>query len=363
MTVSGTLLPYPLLQFLPPQPWLSSFFSATLPLLPTMPSQDLANVAWAATVWQGLAAKASSAAEEGTVAGRSAAVAVHAAAEAEAEIGRPEHRPFSREIDETSSSPPPLSPHQGSKHHGGQQLVSFHGGSDDSDEDAPAAPPAQSPPLLRLDSSLGSDSDEDAPVAQRWWSSPSGRSAQATAVPRLMAPPADLIQHPASPHQNSQKEDSLKQPLSPPPPSSVVAVAFGGSPSAIDQPLQPPSSAIVSVSSPAGVSATTIIPRRWQLQLLSQFEERIAASPLTRLTADSALHQPQQQQAGRIPSSSSPGLRPTLFSSPSSITPGRAVGAAALHFQPQALATLCWCIGQLRLLPAPWVPELLLQAG
>ena len=456
MTVSGTLLPYPLLQFLPPQPWLSSNFSATLPLLltiplppspflqflppqpwlsaffsatllllPTMPSQDLANMAWAATVWQSLAAKAA-AAEEGTATVRAAAAdaaqGVQAVAVADAVLEIPATRstggalaaasppltlphsdnrgrstasseadapqPSSSSTQRSKPSPSTLlsSPQQSGRRSSREQPLDSSPGGSDSDDDAPAAPPAQ-PLSLRLDASLGSDSDEDAPVvAHQWWSSSSGaasgRSAQAaTSVPRLMAPPTDLlIQHPL-PLQQQNREDPLKAPMSPQTlPLSSASHSLSPDSYSGDgvRPLSPSSanaSSATSVSvvraSSAGVSssaaevssAVSVIPRRWQLQLLSQFEERIAASPLTRLTADSALHQPQQQQAGRIPSSSSPGLRPTLFSSPSSITPGRAVGAAALHFQPQALATLCWCIGQLRLLPAPWVPELLLQAG
>ena len=415
-------------------------------------------MAWAATAWQGLAAKAA-AAEEGTATGRAAAAAaraVLAAAEGGTATGRaaaaaakqlqakqlqavamPDavlERPAARswggslaaagppltlphsdnrgrptvssEADapqlsssstqRTKPSPSTLSssPQRCGRRIREQPLDSSPGGSD-SDDDALVAPPAKPSPL-RLDSSLGSDSDEDAPVpAQRWWSSSSsgaasGRSARATSVPRLMAPPMDLIQHPAPPHQQQRQDDSLKASVMPQtlPSSSLSADSYGGT-----QQLSLPSSPLVSagassaagvssatsvfsaIASPAGVSssaaevssAVSVIPRRWQLQLLSQFEERIAASPSTRPTADSTLHQPQQQQqAGGIPSSSSsssPGLRPTLFSSPNSITSGRATGVAALHLQPQALATLCWCIGQLRLLPAPWVPELLLQAG
>ena len=406
-------------------------------------------MAWAATVWQSLAAKAAAAAgsegraaaaaaakgaqslaakaaaaEEGTAAGRAAAAVakgVQAVAVADAVLGWPVTRLRGGAI--AAAGPPLTLPHsdgrvrptasseadapqpaslstqrtkplpstllsspQRSGRRSREQPLDSSLGSSDIDDDAPAAPLTR-PLSLRLDSSLGSDSDEDAPVvAQQWWSSSSGaasgRSSQATtAVPRLMAPPTDLlIQHPVPLHQQN-REDPLKAPMSPqtlPSPSASHSLSPDSYSGDGVRPLLPSSanaSSATSVSvvraSSAGVSssaaevssAVSVIPRRWQLQLLSQFEERIVASPLTRLTADSTLQQyQQQQQAGRIPSSS-PGLRPTLFSSPNSITSGRAAGAAALHLQPQALATLCWCIGQLRLLPAPWVPELLLQAG
>ena len=123
---------------------------------------------------------------------------------------------------------------------------------------------------------------------------------------------------------------------------------------------------------------SSLIPRRWQLHLLSQFEDRVAASFIPRrkegATATLVVGRDEvgRSKVGR-----------TLFPCPrggcSSTSTEKAAEEEEVNssrqqqqppsppspppLSPQSLAMLCWSIHRLRLQPAPWVPDLLLQAG
>ncbi|GAX79529.1 hypothetical protein CEUSTIGMA_g6970.t1 [Chlamydomonas eustigma] len=416
------------IKFVPPSTWMDSFFTATHPLLCSLSSQDLANVAWAAAVWklQGVDTRGVRREIRGGCVKDSAS----------------DHTRGDSGADFTQNLNPPNRGPEVSMKSGRYQQALQGNILDNTFPSSHDTDPSTSTPLLMpyrtlssssttlsanpgfMDSSSWSDllisrcqDDDDVDddeictastvysnivprhyVKKTWREhevNNSGRSRGA--VPSSSA---DWYQT-----SNARVLETQRRAL----PSGTFTTSPPKTPPVITRPVnknhhdsfstphthndllqtsQPPppkaeTSHIMSNSSPSPTrdhggpltqgSNATLIPRAWQLQLLSAFELRLGrgvsseanrqlhpgsqhSSPLLRVVQKHA-----GQQSTSIYTAGTDGVTPvTHFKS---YTRGSSLETSLLLHHPHALGTMCWCLSQFRLKPATWVPEALLNTG